>query len=102
LPPCWGERSRKSQRCFGFSPENASHPAKDLAAILEVNANTVLRSLRLLRDAGLLEFRRGRGITVAATPERRAAVQQARDLVALARRHGNRIDELVKIIQDVG
>ena len=40
-------------------------PAKDLAAVLEVNTNTVLRALRLLRDEGLLEFRRGRGISVA-------------------------------------
>ena len=39
-------------------------PAKDLAAILDVNTNTVLRSLRLLRDEGLLEFRRGRGIKI--------------------------------------
>lgn len=30
-------------------------PAKDLGAILGVNTNTVLRSLRLLRDEGLLE-----------------------------------------------
>jgi len=47
-------------------------PAKDLAAVLGVNANTVLRALRLLRDEGLLEFRRGRGISVAAVPERGA------------------------------
>ena len=40
-------------------------PAKDLAAVLGVNTNTVLRSLRVLRDEGLLEFRRGRGISVA-------------------------------------
>ena len=33
-------------------------PAEDLAAELGVNTNTVLRSLRLLRDEGLLEFRR--------------------------------------------
>src|SRR5579862_7932571 len=46
-------------------------PAKDLAAILDVNTNTVLRALRLLRDEGLLEFRRGRGISVAGTPEQR-------------------------------
>ena len=43
-------------------------PAKDLAAVLGVNTNTVLRSLRLLRDEGLLEFRRGRGISVRERP----------------------------------
>src|ERR1051326_5910877 len=76
-------------------------PAKDLAAVLEVNANTVLRALRQLRDEGLLEFRRGRGITVAGTPERGAVVQRARELVAFARKHGYRVDELVEIIEDV-
>lgn len=75
-------------------------PAKDLAAILGVNTNTVLRSLRLLRDEGLLEFRRGRGISVAGTPERGIVTQQARELVALARRHGYRTDELVQIIRE--
>ena len=34
--------------------------AKDLAAVLGVNKNTVLRALHLLREEGLLEFRRGR------------------------------------------
>jgi GntR family transcriptional regulator len=77
-------------------------PAKDLAAVLGVNTNTVLRALRLLRDEGLLEFRRGRGISVAGTPERGAVVLQARELVTLARRHGYRLDELVRIIRQVG
>jgi GntR family transcriptional regulator len=76
-------------------------PAKDLAAILEVNTNTVLRALRLLRGEGLLEFRRGRGISVAGTPERGAVVQRARELVAFARQQGYRTDELIDIIQDV-
>ncbi len=77
-------------------------PAKDLAAVLGVNTNTVLRSLRLLRDEGLLEFRRGRGISVAGTPERGAVIQRAKELVDFARRHGYRLDELVEIIEEIG
>jgi GntR family transcriptional regulator len=75
-------------------------PAKDLAAVLGVNTNTVLRALRLLRDEGLLEFRRGRGISVAGTPAHGAVVQKTRELVVFARRHGYRVDELVEIIKD--
>jgi hypothetical protein len=65
-------------------------------------SNTVLRALRMLRDEGLVEFRRGRGITVAGTPERVAVVQRAKELVDFARRQGYRLDELVEIIEDVG
>jgi GntR family transcriptional regulator len=77
-------------------------PAKDLAAVLGVNTNTVLRALRVLRDEGLLEFRRGRGVSVAGTPERGAVIARARELVEFARQHGYRPDELAEIIQDVG
>jgi GntR family transcriptional regulator len=65
-------------------------PARDLAAVLGVNTNTVLRALRTLRDEGLLEFRRGRGITVSRRPHRGAVVIRARELVSFARRHGYR------------
>ena len=77
-------------------------PAKDLAAVLGVNTNTVLRALRGLRDEGLLEFRRGRGITVAGSPQRGAVVARARELVRFARLHGYRVDELIRIIEDIG
>ena len=77
-------------------------PAKDLAAVLGVNTNTVLRALRLLRDEGLLEFRRGRGISVTGTPERGAVVQRATELVDFARQQGYRLDELIEIIESVG
>jgi GntR family transcriptional regulator len=77
-------------------------PARDLAAVLSVNRNTVLRALRVLRDEGLLEFRRGRGITVTSAPDRGAVVAHARELVRLARAHGYRIDELVGIIKSFG
>ena len=76
-------------------------PARDLAAVLGVNTNTVLRSLRLLRDEGMLEFRRGRGVTVAGTPEKGAVIARARELVRFARQQGYRRDELIKLIDDI-
>jgi GntR family transcriptional regulator len=76
-------------------------PARDLAAVLGVNTNTVLRSLRLLREEGLLEFRRGRGVTVAGTPEKGAVIARARDHVNFAREQGYRRDELIRLIQDI-
>ena len=36
-------------------------PARDLAAVLGVNANTVFRALWALREEGLVEFRRAGG-----------------------------------------
>jgi GntR family transcriptional regulator len=77
-------------------------PARDLAAVLGVNTNTVLRALRLLRDEGLLEFRRGRGVSVAGTPERSAVIARAKELVDLARTHGYRLDELIALIGELG
>ena len=73
--------------------------AKDLAAVLGVNKNTVLRALHILRDEGLLDFQRGRGITVAGTPQRGAVLQQARDLVEFARKNGFRRNEVIAIIE---
>lgn len=76
-------------------------PAKDLAAVLEVNTNTVLRALRLLRDEGLLEFRRGRGVTVTGTRQRGAVIEKAIELVTFARSEGFRREELLQIIEDI-
>jgi len=77
-------------------------PARDLAAVLGVNANTVFRALRVLREEGLVEFRQGRGVTVTGeAPQRSVIVAKARELVLLARRYGYRPDELVQIIEQV-
>jgi GntR family transcriptional regulator len=76
-------------------------PARDLAAVLGVNTNTVLRALRILRDEGLLEFRRGRGVTVAGTAERGAVVARAKELVHFARRQGYRREELLELIESL-
>jgi GntR family transcriptional regulator len=81
------------------NPGERLPPARDLAAVLGVNSNTALHQLR---DEGLLEFRRGRGITVAGgAPQRSLVVAQARELVHLARRNGYRRDELIRIIEGV-
>src|SRR3954452_18167195 len=76
-------------------------PARDLAAVLGVNANTVLRALRLLRDEGLLEFRRGRGITVVGTPEQSVLVTKAKELLQLARAEGYARSELVALLESL-
>ena len=81
------------------APGERLPPAGDLAAVLGVNRNTVLRALRLLREEGLLEFRRGRGITVTAAPQATALVAAARDLLAQARRDGYHRDDLIRLIQ---
>jgi GntR family transcriptional regulator len=75
--------------------------ATDLAAVMGVNKNTVLRALHILRDEGLLEFRRGRGITVAGTPQRSAMVTQVRDLMQFAARQGYQPDEVIQMIKDL-
>jgi GntR family transcriptional regulator len=81
------------------APGDRLPPARDLAAVLGINANTVLRALRTLRDEGLLEFRRGRGVTVTkAAPARGTVIIKARELIAVARRHGYQPEELAQII----
>jgi GntR family transcriptional regulator len=76
-------------------------PARDLAAVMQVNSNTVLRALRALRDEGLLEFRRGLGVRVSGTPQRSAVIARARDLVRFAGQQGYPPEELISIIQSI-
>ena len=72
---------------------------KDIAAVLEVNKNTVLRAMHILRDEGLVEFTRGRGITVTGSPEKSAVLRQVRELVEFARHQGYRRDEVIGMIE---
>lgn len=75
--------------------------AKDLAAVLGVNTNTVLRALRILQDEGLLELRRRRGITVAATADVGTLVEHAHALIAAGQRLGYSTDQLHELINQV-
>jgi GntR family transcriptional regulator len=75
---------------------------QDIASVLGVNKNTVIRAMRILRDEGVVEFGRGRGITVSGTaPGRSAVVERARDLIQFARRHGYRRDEVIRLIEQL-
>jgi GntR family transcriptional regulator len=80
-------------------PGDKLPPARDLAAVLGVNPNTVLRALRALRDEGLLEFRRGRGVTVSSdAAARNELMLKANEFVEVGRRLGYRPDELLQIV----
>ena len=73
--------------------------AKDIAAVLGVNKNTVLRALHILRDEGLVDFQRGRGITVAGTPQQGAVIRQVRELIDFCRSQGYQRDEIIRMIE---
>jgi GntR family transcriptional regulator len=82
------------------APGERLPPARYLATVLGVNHNTVLRALHTLRDEGVVEFRRGRGITVVGTAvERGALVAKAKELLELARHQGYRHDELIALME---
>jgi GntR family transcriptional regulator len=76
-------------------------PAIDLAAVLGVNKNTVIRALHILREEGVLDFTRGRGIRVVGTPARSALLTKMNELVSMAREQGYRKDELASMILSV-
>jgi GntR family transcriptional regulator len=74
-------------------------PAIDLAQVLGVNKNTVIRALHLLREEGLLDFTRGRGVRVVGTPQQSAVLMKISELLEFARGQGYRSEEVVEIIQ---
>lgn len=73
--------------------------AKDLAAELGVNTNTVLRALRVLRDEGLVEMGRGRSIRVTSRPDRSVVAIKMRELIDIARQQGYHREDLVDMLK---
>jgi GntR family transcriptional regulator len=71
-----------------------------MAAVVGVNQNTMYRALRQLRDEGLLEFRRGHGISVAGdAPGLSEVVARCRELLGYSKRHGYRKEEVLRIME---
>lgn len=102
--PLWEQVAAELRRAIAdgeAKPGERMPLAKDLATVLGVNRNTVLRALHQLRDEGLLDIRRGRGITVTGTPQRGAVLVRVKDLVAFARKNGYGQDEIIAMIESV-
>lgn len=79
-------------------------PASELAAALSVDRNTVLAAYRQLRDAGVLEFRRGRGARIAATAkvgDLRPVREAVQAVVDLARRYGLDSSDVIALIEEM-
>lgn len=75
--------------------------ARDLAASLEVNMHTVLRAYTELREAGVIDLRRGRGAVVLPPQPSVPEVDQAvAELLELARRHGIPLSELHQALDE--
>jgi DNA-binding transcriptional regulator YhcF (GntR family) len=73
--------------------------ARELAEALDVNMHTVLRAYDELRQEGVLEVRRGRGVVVLGSARGRARLLElARDFVAEGNRQGLALGELKKLL----
>lgn len=82
-------------------PGDRLPPAVDFGTVLGVNKNTVIRALRMLRDEGILDFTRGRGVRVVGTPERSAVVTKVQEAVAYAQQFGYKPVDVIAIIQSM-
>ncbi|MGL5810058.1 MAG: GntR family transcriptional regulator [Nocardioides sp.] len=77
-------------------------PAAELGVALSVDRNTVLAAYRRLRDEGLLEFRRGRGVRVASVETDIGALREpVRALLVTARQHGFGPVDVIHLIKEL-
>ena len=77
-------------------------PAVELGEALAVDRNTVLAAYRTLRDEGVLEFRRGRGVRVAVGAVAPAELGQAmRSLLAVAVKQGYQLQDLIRLMEEL-
>jgi len=81
------------------APGDRLPPAVDFATVLGVNENTIIRALHTLRDEGLLDFTRGRGVRVVGTAEKSAVLVRVGEMLELAGRFGYQPSDVITMIQ---
>ena len=76
--------------------------ARELGGALDVDPNTVLRAYRSLREEGVLQFRRGRGVRVSPEAAEHAPIRHAvRELLDMGRRLGYSAHDLTELIKEM-
>jgi DNA-binding transcriptional regulator YhcF (GntR family) len=92
---------RKAIAAGSPAPGERLPTAREVAAALDVNVHTVLRAYAVLRDEGLLDVGRGRGVHVAqgGTPGRARLAELAESLAAEARRWGLGPDDAAELVK---
>ncbi len=77
-------------------------PARELADALDVNMHTVLRAYAELRDEGLVEMRRRRGVIVRRAIDGRARLLDlAHSLAKEATKHGMTKADVRRLLEEV-
>jgi len=92
---------RRSVADAALAPGDRLPPARQLAQDLGVNMHTVLKAYQQLQEDGLLEVRRGRGVSVVGTASAAAAALRnaIADVVRLAHDNGLDQDELTDLLR---
>ena len=91
---------RAAVREGALRPGDRVPPAAELAEALDINRHTVLKAFRELREEGVLQFRRGRGVTVGRTSARDVELHELlHKTVKLADRLGYSRAELARLIE---
>ncbi len=97
-PACHIPGARASSRLVLV--EDRLPPARLLGQDLSVNVHTVLRAYAQLRDEGLVEMRRGRGVIVLGASDGRASlIELVVQLVTEARHLGLGRRELLALVE---
>jgi GntR family transcriptional regulator len=73
--------------------------AKDLAVVMNVNGNTVIRALHILKQEGLVDFKRGRGVHVVGTAKESAVYKYFDELIRFASIQGFSHGQVVELVR---